>query len=393
MLLPVVTLKSRRNSRHPWIFRKMVRLPRGLRLEPGSLVEVRNPDGNFAGRAFFHPENTIALRLVSEDPGRDFDESAVAERLAAAKRLRETAMPLSAPTDSFRLVNAEADLLPGLVVDKFNDVLVIEPHTAGWLHLMDWVVSGLGALYPGSRVVVRPDRRVEEKEGVSFAKAAERHPAPDSALIEENGIRYRVDFKTGHKTGFFLDQRDNRALVAGLSRGRKVLDLCCYTGAFSLSAWKGGAKFVVAVDLDEKAIAAARENARINGADSALSWIHRDIFDELRDPAAAKDRFDLVILDPPKLAGGQEEVEKALKTYLDFNKLAIAATRPGCLFVTCSCSGAVPAERWRQTVRHAAAASGRGLSVFLNTGPGPDHPVHSDFPQGQYLKVMFARVD
>ncbi|MDR0363047.1 MAG: class I SAM-dependent rRNA methyltransferase [Planctomycetota bacterium] len=391
MLLPVVKLKSKRNSRHPWIFRKMVSLPRGIELDPGSLVEVRNPDGSRIGQAFFHPENTIALRILSEDPARPVDERFVAGRLAAAKRLRDAVLPLSAETDSCRLANAEADGLPGLVIDKFADLLVVEPYVAGWLHIMDWVAEALAELYPGCRVAVRPDERAEKKEGVSFAKAAEKYPAPASVDIRENGIAYRVDFLTGHKTGFFLDQRDNRAAVMGLAKGREVLDLCCYTGGFALSAWRGGAKRVVAVDLDEKALDAARVNASLNGAET-MDFLHRDVFDELRDRAVRGRLADLVVLDPPKLAGSQDEVAKALRAYLDFNKLAMAAVRPGGMLVSCSCSGAVSAERWRQTVRHAAAESGRGLCIFLNTGPGPDHPVLSDFPQGQYLKVMFAQV-
>ncbi|MCC8189723.1 MAG: class I SAM-dependent methyltransferase, partial [Planctomycetes bacterium] len=276
MLLPVVTLKTPRNSRHPWIFRKMVRAPRGIDLAPGSLVEVRDKGGAFVGRAFYHPDNTVAVRLLTEDPREDVDETFLRRRLAAAKALREQTLDLPAIGDCYRLAHAEADGLPGLVIDKFGDVLLIEPYVAGWLYLADLLAAVLGDLYPGCRPAVRADARAAAKEGVSFQRLEQRLPPPDHTDIVENGIRYRVDFRTGHKTGFFLDQRDNRARAASLARGRKVLDLCCYTGGFSLAAWKGGAERVVAVDLDEAALAAAAVNLDLNGAAGAVELVHQD---------------------------------------------------------------------------------------------------------------------
>lgn len=393
MLLPVVKLKTARNSRHPWIFKKMMQAPRGVDLEPGTLVEVRERSGAFVGRAFYHPENTIALRLLTEDPREDIDADFLTRRLAYARGLRETAIDLTGIGGSYRLAHAEADFLPGLVIDKFADVLLVEPYVAGWLHLSDLLVEALRRLYPDCRMAVRADAGAAEKEGVSFARLEKKYAPPPHVDIVENGIKYRVDFRTGHKTGFFLDQRDNRARVAALAHGRDVLDLCSYTGGFALSAWKGGAKKVAAVDLDEAALAAAAINLDLNGARGNVRLLHRDAFDELRERAAAGAKHDLLILDPPKLASGQDDVEKALRTYHDLNSAAIKAVGPGGIFVTCSCSGAVPEERWRQVVRKAAADSKRGLTIFYAGGAGADHPVASDFPQGRYLKVLFARVD
>lgn len=392
MLLPVVKLKTPRNSRHPWIFRKMVQAPRGVDLEPGTLVEVRDKAGAFVARAFYHPENTIALRVLSENKGEDIDASFFHRRLAYAKALRETVLPPDCG-DCHRLVHAEADLLPGLVIDKFADVLLIEPYVSGWLHVMDWVVESLQKLYPQCRPAVRADANAAKKEGVSFSRLEKKYSPPSHIDITENGIRYRVNFETGHKTGFFLDQRDNRALAARLARGRNVLDLCCYTGGFALSAWKGGAAQVTAVDLDEAALAAAAVNLRLNGAEDKISLVHRDAFEELRSRHAAGRTHDLVVLDPPKLAAGQDDVEKALRIYYDMNQAALRVVAPGGLFVTCSCSGAVAEERWRQTVRKAAADANRGLTIFVAAGPGMDHPVAGDFPQGRYLKALFARVE
>lgn len=392
MLLPVVKLKTPRNSRHPWIFKKMIQAPRGIELEPGSLVEVRDKGGAYVGQAFFHPENTIALRLLTETRDEEVDEEFLYRRLAYARRLRDDTLAKDVG-DSHRLVHAEADLLPGLVVDKFADVLLVEPYVAGWLHIGDMLAAALRRLYPECAVAVRADRNAAAKEGVSFARLEKKYPAPNHVDILENGIRYRVDFRTGHKTGFFLDQRDNRARVAALARDRDVLDLCCYTGGFALSAWKGGARSVEAVDLDEQALAAAAVNLDLNGAGERVRLLHRDAFDDLRDRQAAGRRHDLVVLDPPKLAAGQEEVEMALRRYYDLNRAAVRSVKPGGYFVTCSCSGAVAEERWRQAVRKAAADAGVGMTIFLAGGPGCDHPVAADFPQGRYLKALFARVD
>ncbi len=393
MLLPVVKLKTPRNSRHPWIYKKMTNPPRGLELEPGSLVEVRAKDNSFVGYAFYHPENTIALRLLSETKEDEIDAAFLLERLRYAKAFREDVLGLGSAGNCYRLVHAEADFLPGLVIDKFGDVLLIEPYVAGWLHLMDWLVEALSKLYPGCRPAVRADVRAEAKEGVSFSAPAQRYPPPASVEIVENSVRYRVDFATGHKTGFFLDQRDNRARIGTLAKNRRTLDLCCYSGGFALSALKGGAREVTAVDLDEKALAAARINASLNAAEKKIAFVHSDAFDYLRERIAAAERYDLIILDPPKLAGSQDDAEKALTRYRDLNRAALGAAAGGGLFLTCSCSGSVPEERWRRCVRQAAADAGRNLTIFLNAGPGPDHPVAGDFPQGQYLKAMFARVD
>ncbi len=396
MLLPVVTLKTPRNSRHPWIFKKMIQPPRA-HLEPGSLVEVRDKAGGFVAYAFFHPENTVALRVMAENRGEAPEEEFFLKRLEDAKKLRETVLEPEVLDGrrggSYRLVHAEADGLPGLVVDKFGPVLLIEPYVAGWLHLADMLAAALKTLYPDCRPVFRADPGAAAKEGVSFAKVELKYPAPEAVEISENGIRYRVDVQTGHKTGFFLDQRDNRRRAARLARGRRVLDLCCYSGGFALSAWQGGAGAVEAVDLDEKALAMAEANLALNGAGKTVTLIHADAFDLLRERAAKKSRYGLVVLDPPKLAAGQDEVEPALKRYYDLNRAALGAVEPGGYFVTCSCSGAVAEERWRQAVRKAAADADRGLVIFEATGPGLDHPVAGDFPQGRYLKALFARVD
>ncbi|MDR1534650.1 MAG: class I SAM-dependent rRNA methyltransferase [Planctomycetota bacterium] len=393
MLLPVVRLKTRRNSRHPWIFRKMIRPLPGAGWEPGLLVEVRDRGGGFVGRAFYHPENTIALRLLTENPAEEINRDFFARRLSRARDLRRLLLAFPAVGDSWRLANAEADGLPGLVIDKFAGVLLIQPHAAGWAQVLDWLIEALRGLFPDCRPAVRADPGAMAREGISLAGREREYPPPERVEIVEHGIKYRVDFATGHKTGFFLDQRDNRARAAALARGRDVLDLCAYTGGFALSAWKGGARKVEAVDLDETALATAAANLELNRAENRIGLTRADAFEVCRRHKAAGRRHDLVILDPPKLASGPAEAAKALETYHDLNLAALGTVAPGGIFITCSCSGAVPEESWRRQVRRAAADSGLGLVFFHSGGPGADHPVASDFPQGRYLKALFARVD
>ena len=387
--LPVVQLKTLRNSTHPWIFGKMVRHPE-RRLAPGSLVEVRARDGSFAGRGIYNPLKTIALRLLTEDPAEGLDAAFFRRRLAAAKALREDVLRLGEQGDSYRLVHSESDGLSGLVVDKFGDVLVVEPFSAGYVTLGPTIVGILRELYPGKRVCFRPDPRTEEIEGVSFAAVARQFPAPEGVEIRENRLRMWVDFAGGHKTGFFLDQRENRAKVGELAKGREVLDLCCYTGGFAISALLGGAKSATGVDLDEKALATAERNAKLNGVSPEL--VHANVFDYLRRAAAAGRKWDMVIADPSKLAGVKAEISRGMRTYADLNTLAISAVRPGGLIVTCSCSGLISPDAFMTIVRNSAGEAGAVLKVLAITGAAPDHPVASNFPEGRYLKVIFAQV-
>jgi 23S rRNA (cytosine1962-C5)-methyltransferase len=387
--LPVVRLKTMRNSTHPWIFGKMVRRPE-RRLAPGALVEVQARDGSFVGRGIYNPLKTIALRILTEEPGEGLDEAFFRKRLVAAKALREDVLRLGEQGDSYRLVHSESDGLPGLVVDKFGDVLVVEPFSAGYVVLGPTVVKILRELYPGKRVCFRPDPRTEEIEGVSFSAVARQFPAPDGVEIRENKLRMWVDFRGGHKTGFFLDQRENRARVGELSRGREVLDLCCYTGGFAISALLGGARSAVGVDLDERALVTARKNAERNNV--RAEWTHANVFDYLRRAQAEGRKYDLVVADPSKLAGVKAEISRGMRTYGDLNKLAISAVRPGGLVVTCSCSGLISPDAFMTIVRNSAGEAGAVLKVLAITGAAPDHPVASNFPEGRYLKVIFAQV-
>jgi 23S rRNA (cytosine1962-C5)-methyltransferase len=388
---PIVNLKINRNSTHPWIFARMVEPPLEA-LQPGALVEVRSRSGAFACWGSYHPKQMIMVRVLGEDPATPPCEESVVRTLTRARELREEVLRLPDITDSYRLVHSEADGLCGFVVDKLGDVIAIESFSAAINTLGMWIARALSRLYPSCRVAVLPADKIERLERVSCAEIAAAWPAPASTEVREHGLRFGVDFATGHKTGFFLDQRDNRLLVRRMARDAAVLDLCCYTGGFALNAAAGGAARVVGVDLDEKAIARARRNAEINGVSARCEFLHADAFDYLRETIRGGERFDLVIADPAKFVPRRDDLAKGLAKYRDLNRLAVQAVKPGGVLVTCSCSGLVDRRTFYETVRQASADAGRTMQVLYTTGAGPDHPVWSAFPEGEYLKALFARV-
>ncbi|MBN2144422.1 MAG: class I SAM-dependent rRNA methyltransferase [Candidatus Aureabacteria bacterium] len=394
MIFPLIRLKTTRKSSHPWIFSKMVRRPE-KRLQPGTLVEIRTREGRFAGRGFYHPFQTIALRIISQHPDDIINEEFIFRRLEQARILREDVLQIQTDSDSYRLVHAEADQLSGIVIDKFADVIVIEPFCAGVKTVGHWLVSGLRRLYPRARIGFHVNSKLEEKEKISFKDLVEPYPLPQNASILENGLNMLVDFTSGHKTGYFLDQRENRLLVRKLAAGKTLFDLFCYTGGFALSALLGGAKQVKALDLDEKALHLAKKNAALNhlpGEHQSLEWIHMDVFDFLRSKIQENELADMVILDPAKLAGVKDEIPRAMKTYGDLNRLAVQTIKPGGILVSCSCSGLISEEVFKSIVTRSANEANRTLQIFKISGAGPDHPVSTDFPEGKYLKVIYARV-
>ena len=383
-----LTLKSGHIIRHPWIFSNAVLHPR-RRPAPGALVEVWARGNVFAGRGLYHPDRTVAVRLLTRKAEEKLDEDFLFRRLAAARRLREDVLRISEKSDSYRLVHAEADFLSGLVIDKFAGVLVVQPFSAGWLTLGEPLAQALSKLYPDCRVAFRPEDKTEEAEGVSFAPLARQYPLPAFTDIRENGLQLRVDLAARHKTGYFLDQRDNRAMAASFAAGKKVWDLFCYTGGFGLAAAKAGAASVTSVDLDERALDVAEDNAKRNSL--SVNYVHRNCFDFLRDRTAAGESADIIIVDPAKLAAVKEEIPRALKTYGDINRLAIQALASGGILVSSSCSGLVSESQFLMVLANAAREAGRELQIFRVTGAAPDHPWSTDFPEGRYLKTVFAR--
>ncbi|HEX4608037.1 MAG TPA: class I SAM-dependent rRNA methyltransferase [Urbifossiella sp.] len=385
--LPVVTLKIERRSQHPWVFQKMVERP-AARIPPGSVVEVRDRTGQWVGRAFYNGHSRITLRMLTASPDEAVDPAFFAKKIAAAVAFRRGVLNLDAATDAYRLIHSEADGLSGLVVDRFADTVVIEFFSAGMFKQRDVIRTALAEHFPGCRFYWFAEEHVGKQE--SFDCRPPEPPPP--GIITEHGLKFRVAPGSKHKTGFFVDQRDNRRTVAGFCAGKRVLDLCCNSGGFSVYAKAmGGASEVVGVDLDETAIELAKQNAKLNNAQ--VRYVQADLFPWLRDVVPNGERFDVVVLDPAKLTRDRETVDVALRKYCDMNRLALHAVAPGGIFLTCSCTGLVSESDFLESIRRAAWQAGRQLQVFKVAGAGPDHPFLMSVPEGRYLKAVFARVE
>jgi len=384
---PLVRLKIARRSSHPWVFQKMVEKPAG-RLPPGTVVDVTDRDGQWVGRGFWNGHSRIALRILTTDPAEPIDDAFFARRLGRAVALRRGWLGLDAVSDAYRLVHAEGDGLSGLVADRFGPVIVLEFFAAGMYRFRQTIQNALAAHYPGSRFYWFAEEHVQKQE--SFDCRPPEPPPPE--VITENGLRFRVAPGSKHKTGFFLDQRDNRRFLASFCRGKRVLDLCCNTGGFSVYAkGRGGAEEVTGIDIDEQAVALARGNANLNQL--RVRFVQADLFAWLREVLPGGQRFDVVVLDPSKQTRDREDVDFALKRYLDMNRLALQAVAPGGIFLSCSCTGLVGEEAFLDTVRRAAWQAGRSVQVLRLSGAGPDHPFLLHVPEGRYLKAAFCRVE
>ncbi len=385
-ILPQIRLKIERRSSHPWIFQKMVEKP-AERLPGGTVVDILDRAGQWVGRGFYNGHSRIALRVLTADPNEPIDAAFFARRLAQAVELRRGWLRLDAVTNAYRLVHSEGDALSGLVVDRFDSTLVLEFFAAGMYRFREAIQEALAAHYPQSRFYWFAEEHVQKQE--SFDCRPPEPPPP--GIVTEHGVRFRVAPGSKHKTGFFNDQRDNRKELAGFCAGKRVLDLCCNTGGFAVYAKAlGQAEDVVGIDLDEQAIALARQNANLNQA--RVRFVQADLFAWLRDILPSGQRFDVVVLDPSKQTRDREEVDFALKRYLDMNRLSLQAVAPGGIFLTCSCTGLVSEEAFLDMLRRAAWQAGRTVQVLKVAGAGPDHPYLAHVQEGRYLKAVFCRV-
>lgn len=398
--LPAVHLRSVRI--HPHLFRKLIgHVDAAAR--PGDLVAVHTPQGDLLGHGLYNPRAEIAVRMLNFDstpPGPKFWEN----RLCRAVELRRDVLRLDATTDACRVVHAEADGLSGFVVDRYGDVLSAEVYSLAMYQRSQALLERLSAILGTQHSLVQTPAQTHGQEGF-LAEPVRSSALPEEVVITEFGTKFRVRFEEGHKTGFFCDQRDNRRQLAEFCSGRTVLDLCCYTGGFSIQASRlGNAAEVTAVDLDEKAIALGRDNARLN--QQKINFVHADAFGYMRDMIANGRTFDVVILDPPKLIRNRREIEEGTKTHLDLNRLAVQLVADGGVFLSCTCSGLLDEAEFvrllctaaRQAGKSAAregnasSSSGRSLQILAKTGAAADHPVASDCPETEYLKAVWMRV-
>lgn len=380
--LPELRLKIRVHGRHPWFYRKMVQKPERP-LPAGSAVKVRDRDGHLVGTGFYNPRAELALRMFADCAVADVPGHFV-QALRQAAALREDVLQLPKTTDSYRLVHAEADGFPGLVLDKLGGAFVAQVASLGMLQQLEPLGEWLLRKHPDSRLVLLQDKDWAEREGMEKLPK----PAPVVTTVREHGLHYAVEAGAGHKTGFFADQRDNRWLVRQLARGRAVLDLCCNSGGFALNAVAGGAAKVVAADLDEVMVEQTKQNAARNQL--RLTAVHGDAFDLLRE--AQPGAHDLIVLDPPKWVHHKEELEEGLRRYADLNRLGLEKVARGGLVVTCSCSGSVSEDQFLRMLRDAAAMARRDARVLHLRGAGADHPVALECPETRYLKVAVLQV-
>ena len=356
--------------------------------KPGDWVEVIGKEGERFGWGLYNPRSRMPLRIVShgqEDLNEeDFFEGAIRN----AAKLRREIHHLDDITDSYRAIHGDADFMPGIVADKLGDVLSVElTNLAAWQRLPGWIPL-LHQCFGTSKVIISTDPALARIEKIP-ANVCVASDEVRKVKITEHGIRYEVDFTSGHKTGFFCDQRENRLQFGKLAKGLRVLDLCCYSGGFSISAALSGAADVTAVDLDENAVAMAKRNANLN--DVRIKFTHADCFTWLRTMIENGRKWDLVIADPPKFIHGRDDSTGQGK-YADLNKLAVQVVEAGGLFVSCSCSGLLAADAFERLVTTAAHKLQRRLQIFERTGAGPDHPSLSNYPESRYLKLVWCRL-
>jgi 23S rRNA (cytosine1962-C5)-methyltransferase len=385
--------------RHPWIFSGAVERVKGDPA-PGETVRVLSADGAFLAQAAYSPESRIRARVWTWSEREAVDEAFFRRRLRAAIAEREALAALRHPLGALRLVHGESDGLPGVTVDRYADTLVLALTSAGAERWREAVAGLLPELAGCPRVYERSDAEVRGLEGLAprAGPLAGGEPPRRIEILEPAAVplRFLVDVRGGQKTGFFLDQRDNRALVQGLAPGCEVLDAFCYTGGFSLAAAAGGARSVLALDSSGEALALARENLAANGLPEAgVEWRAADVFQALRQLRDQGRRFDLVVLDPPKFAPTAALAERAARAYKDINLLAFKLLRPGGALLSFSCSGAVGPELFQKIVAGAALDAGAAARVERRLMAAPDHPVALEFPEGEYLKGLLcrARVD
>jgi 23S rRNA (cytosine1962-C5)-methyltransferase len=387
-VLPTVAVRAA--GQHPFIFRKMVIGPNGPAIpNPGDLVRAVDRDSRPLGYGLWNPRSQISLRLLSretEPPGVEFWD----HKLAQAVDLRRLSLGLDEHTNAYRVVHAEGDGLSGLIIDRFDDVLSVEAFSLGIYQrigpILDLCASRLGTRH----FRVHIDERVAMQEDFPGRPVTSPN-LPPRVTIQEHGIRYRIHFEEGHKTGFFCDQRDNRRDLAMFCADRAVLDACCYTGGFGLNSLiRGKAREVTCVDLDEKAVVLARENGNANSV--RLSVVHADAFGYMRQMAVNQKRFGVVVLDPPKLIPDRDEVPSGKRKYFDLNVLGMGLVEPGGLLLSCSCSGLLAPADFQALLRAAARKACRSVQLLAMTGASADHPVALDAPEGAYLKAAWLRV-
>ena len=395
MKYPIVKLKPSKEypikAGHPWIFSHAIESEPTA--ESGELVTVISSSGEPLGIGMINPSNSIRVRMISRETDAQIDSSFIAKRLKEIEKQKKLHLPPK--TDGYRVCHADADGLPGLIVDRYSDVLVFQIHTAGMERLRNEVIEGIKKSFKPKALVERSDVDSRSQEGLKKSEPAVLFGKVDTPIrFEENGIPFYADVLGGQKTGFFLDQRNTRMRVMELSKDKKVLNLFGYTGSASVYAALGGAKEVTTVDISESALNLALKNFELNGFDpddERFRFIEADVFEIFRDKALT-DEYDIIICDPPAFAKSGQDVKRALEAYSALNKRCLWMLKEGGILITSSCSGRVSAEDFRNMLKISAGHTGRDARILDFFGQPFDHTEKLSFPEGRYLKTVILEV-
>lgn len=377
-------------SGHPWVFDQAIR-KQSHEGQPGDLAVIFDSKRRFLAIGLYDPHSPMRVKVLQHRQQATINADWFTDKLRAAAQIRQ---PLEAEgTNGYRLVHGENDGLPGLIVDRYAGTLVMKLYTAAWLpHLRD-VIGGLEAVQPFERLVLRLSRNINAGYGLHDGQVLIGDALDEPVIFQENGLYFAADVLAGHKTGFFFDQRDNRAQVRKLASGRRVLDVFAYSGGFSVYAAAGGARSVTSLDISAPALEAAAANLALNAADPHVAaaqhhLLAEDAFDGLERLRSAGQTFDMVIVDPPSFAKSAAEVERALASYARLTRLALGVLEPMGVLMMASCSSRVPAEDFFSMVLNTSSEVGRPLIEFRRTAHALDHPI--TFTEGAYLKALFA---
>ncbi len=392
--IPMIRLQNGRDKRarfgHPWVYSNEIDMtPEVKALPAGSVVRLDAPSSEPLGVGLFNPRSLIAIRMLSRDPKAVIDQAFLADRLTKALALRDTlyAKPY------YRLVHAEADGLPGLIIDRYGDVLVCQFNTAGMDRLREPLLAALDEVLAPKTVVLRNDSSARQQEGLSQGVEIAKGKLPSPLKLQENGATFFADLAEGQKTGWFYDQRENRAFMAGLSKGKRVLDVYSYAGGFAVQAALAGATEVIACDRSEQALALAQKAAEANKISNKFKILRGEAFSELEKLQEAKERFGVVICDPPAFVKSQKDLATGSKGYRKIARLGANLVEPGGFLFVASCSHNMEPARFAEEVAKGVGAAGRTGRVIRSAGAAPDHPVHPLLPESAYLKAQVYQLD
>jgi 23S rRNA (cytosine1962-C5)-methyltransferase len=374
--------------KHPWIFSGAIEKVEG-NPSNGESVHIFNSDKKFVGYGSYSPASQIRVRVWSFDPEEKVDEKFFKSKVEQAYSIREKIIDTSR-TNAYRIINAESDGIPGLIADRYGEILICQFLSAGAEFFKEMIVETLNDAFKPAGIYERSDVEVRTKENLQPAVGLLKGITPDEMIeIKENGFKFLVDIKNGHKTGFYLDQKDNRKLVSEFSKGKSVLNCFSYTGGFSVYALAYGAEKVIQVESSASALELSSKNFELNNLDPSLvENINGDVFEVLRKFRDERKTFDLIILDPPKFTESASQIQKASRGYKDINLLAFKLLNPSGILFTFSCSGHISPELFQKIVAGAALDSGREVKIIRQLTQSSDHPVATNFPEGLYLKGL-----